>query len=119
MCSSSCIDASYLINKTVTFHDKLAEMRIIKFRNCSTPFRKISQRSCCILDWMPDQVDPKGLNSMTYFGIFNCRSNTMLLHHGFAETGQTGSHRKFRKGAKVVVVPHPGKEIPAGTFAPF
>jgi len=41
----------------------------------------------------------------------------MLLRHGFIETGQTGSHRKFRKGAKVVVVPHPRKEIPAGTFA--
>jgi predicted RNA binding protein YcfA (HicA-like mRNA interferase family) len=42
---------------------------------------------------------------------------TLLLHHGFTETGQTGSHRKFRKGSKVVVVPHPRKEIPAGTFA--
>jgi predicted RNA binding protein YcfA (HicA-like mRNA interferase family) len=41
----------------------------------------------------------------------------MLLHYGFIETGQTGSHRKFRKGARVVVVPHPRKEIPAGTFA--
>ncbi len=39
-----------------------------------------------------------------------------LENKGFTEAGQKGSHRKFRKGNKVVIVPHPKKEIPMGTF---
>jgi len=42
-----------------------------------------------------------------------------MLHYGFTETGQTGSHRKFRKGAKVVIVPHPEKKSPLVLLHPF
>ncbi|WP_093883330.1 type II toxin-antitoxin system HicA family toxin [Syntrophus gentianae] len=42
---------------------------------------------------------------------------SVLLAHGFEERGQTGSHKKFRKGDRVVVIPHPRKIIPVGTFS--
>lgn len=41
----------------------------------------------------------------------------VLQKHGFAQTGQKGSHRKFNKGGHTVIVPDPRKEIPMGTFA--
>jgi predicted RNA binding protein YcfA (HicA-like mRNA interferase family) len=41
---------------------------------------------------------------------------TVPLSHGFMETGHTGSHKKFRREDKVVIVPHPRKVIPVGTF---
>lgn len=41
---------------------------------------------------------------------------SVLVRHGFVERGQTGSHKKFRKDNRVVIVPHPKKIIPVGTF---
>ncbi|MCX6558051.1 MAG: type II toxin-antitoxin system HicA family toxin [Candidatus Aminicenantes bacterium] len=41
---------------------------------------------------------------------------TVLEHHGFMLSGQRGSHKKFRKGDKTVIVPDPRHEIPMGTF---
>lgn len=42
---------------------------------------------------------------------------SVLLAHGFKESGQTGSHCKFRKEGRIVIVPHPRKIIPVGTFS--
>ncbi|MBI5212525.1 MAG: type II toxin-antitoxin system HicA family toxin [Nitrospirae bacterium] len=41
----------------------------------------------------------------------------VLLKNGFVEIDQTGSHKKFRKDDRTVIVPSPRKEIPHGTFA--
>ncbi|MBK8568737.1 MAG: type II toxin-antitoxin system HicA family toxin [Nitrosomonadales bacterium] len=41
----------------------------------------------------------------------------ILLRHGFIFISQKGSHKKFRKGERTVIVPDPKKEIPLGTFA--
>jgi len=41
----------------------------------------------------------------------------VLLKKGFIEIDQTGSHKKFRKDERTVIVPSPRKEIPHGTFA--
>ena len=41
----------------------------------------------------------------------------VLLRHGFIFISQKGSHKKFRKDEKIVIVPDPKKEIPLGTFA--
>jgi len=41
----------------------------------------------------------------------------VLQKHGFVQTGQKGSHRKFSKDGHTVIVPDPRKEIPMGTFA--
>lgn len=38
-----------------------------------------------------------------------------LKADGFEEVSQKGSHVKFRKGALVVIVPHPKKDLPLGT----
>lgn len=38
-----------------------------------------------------------------------------LLAEGFERVAVKGSHHKFRKGAVVVVVPHPKKDLPLGT----
>lgn len=44
----------------------------------------------------------------------------VLGHFGFVYISQKGSHTKFRKhtiaGVKTVIVPHPKKDIPFGTF---
>ena len=40
----------------------------------------------------------------------------VLLQHGFDFVSQKGSHRKYKNGNRVVIVPHPKKEIPIGTF---
>lgn len=34
---------------------------------------------------------------------------------GFVQVSVKGSHHKFRKGALVVIVPHPKKDLPTGT----
>lgn len=39
----------------------------------------------------------------------------VLQEHGFERISQKGSHAKFRKGSKTVIVPTPKKEIPLGT----
>ena len=39
-----------------------------------------------------------------------------LLKNGFMFISQRGSHCKYRKGDKTVIVPSPHKEIPIGTF---
>jgi len=39
-----------------------------------------------------------------------------LLKHDFIFVSQRGSHKKYRKGNKTVIVPSPKKEIPIGTF---
>ncbi|MFZ2339451.1 MAG: type II toxin-antitoxin system HicA family toxin [Bacteroidales bacterium] len=39
-----------------------------------------------------------------------------LLKNGFTFISQRGSHQKFRKEDKTVIVPASGKEIPIGTF---
>jgi predicted RNA binding protein YcfA (HicA-like mRNA interferase family) len=38
-----------------------------------------------------------------------------LLADGFELVGGKGSHKKFRKGAVTVIVPHPKKNLPLGT----
>jgi predicted RNA binding protein YcfA (HicA-like mRNA interferase family) len=40
----------------------------------------------------------------------------ILLKKGFIQVSQRGSHKKFRQGDKIVIVPDPKKEIPMGTF---
>lgn len=40
----------------------------------------------------------------------------VLEKHGFTFKSQKGSHAKYVKGAATVIVPHPRKEIPYGTF---
>ncbi|WP_201415456.1 type II toxin-antitoxin system HicA family toxin [Mesorhizobium sp. J8] len=38
-----------------------------------------------------------------------------LREDGFELVSVRGSHHKFRKGAVVLVVPHPEKDLPVGT----
>ena len=40
----------------------------------------------------------------------------VLEAHGFIFRSQRGSHAKYVKGKYTVIVPHPKKEIPMGTF---
>ena len=39
-----------------------------------------------------------------------------LEKKGFRYVSQRGSHRKYKKQDKIVIVPHPKKEIPISTF---
>jgi len=39
-----------------------------------------------------------------------------LIQNGFILVSQRGSHQKYRKEDKTVIVPAPRKEIPIGTF---
>ena len=39
-----------------------------------------------------------------------------LLRNGFIFISQRGSHQKYRKDDKTVIVPAPRKEIPIGAF---
>ncbi len=41
----------------------------------------------------------------------------ILMKHGFIEVSQKGSHVKFKNKNRAVIIPHPKKEIPRGTFA--
>lgn len=38
-----------------------------------------------------------------------------LIDEGYELVGARGSHRKFRKGAITIIVPHPKKDLPLGT----
>jgi len=38
-----------------------------------------------------------------------------LLAEGFELVAIKGSHHKFRKGDRTVIVPHPKKDLPLGT----
>jgi predicted RNA binding protein YcfA (HicA-like mRNA interferase family) len=38
-----------------------------------------------------------------------------LREDGFELIGVRGSHHKFRKGGKTIIVPHPKKDLPEGT----
>jgi predicted RNA binding protein YcfA (HicA-like mRNA interferase family) len=38
-----------------------------------------------------------------------------LRKEGFELIGSSGSHHKFRKGERTVIVPHPKKDLPADT----
>ena len=38
-----------------------------------------------------------------------------LLADGFVAVSSKGSHHKFRKGDRTVIVPHPKKDLPLGT----
>ncbi len=40
----------------------------------------------------------------------------VLLAHGFMKVSQKGSHQKYCKDNRVVIVPSPKKEIPIGTL---
>jgi len=40
----------------------------------------------------------------------------VLQQHGFLFISQKGSHKKFKKDNRTVIVPDPKKEIPRGTF---
>jgi predicted RNA binding protein YcfA (HicA-like mRNA interferase family) len=40
----------------------------------------------------------------------------VLLRHGFELISQRGSHQKYRKNNRTVIVPAPRKEIPIGTL---
>ena len=39
------------------------------------------------------------------------------MKYGFVEVSQKGSHVKYKNKNRVVIIPHPKKEIPRGTFA--
>ena len=39
-----------------------------------------------------------------------------LEKNGFLFVSQKGSHRKYKNQGRIVIVPHPKKEIPMGTF---
>ncbi len=39
-----------------------------------------------------------------------------LEKNGFVKVSRKGSHCKFKKAGNIVIVPHPKKEIPIGTF---
>ena len=41
----------------------------------------------------------------------------VLEDNGFILVSQKGSHKKFKKHGRIVIVPDPKKEIPKGTFA--
>ena len=41
----------------------------------------------------------------------------VLRQHGFFLVSQKGSHTKFKKNSRIVIVPDSKKEIPKGTFA--
>ena len=41
---------------------------------------------------------------------------SILEKNGFVFKSQKGSHNKYIKDANVVIIPHPKKEIPTGTF---
>ena len=41
----------------------------------------------------------------------------VLKRNGFSFVSQKGSHKKFKKEKRIVIVPDPKKEIPMGTFA--
>jgi len=41
---------------------------------------------------------------------------SILKRHGFEFKSSRGSHWKLIKDDKMVIVPHPKKEIPRGTF---
>jgi predicted RNA binding protein YcfA (HicA-like mRNA interferase family) len=41
---------------------------------------------------------------------------TTLLSNGFIYVSQRGSHVKYKKGNRTVIVPFPKKEMPLGTF---
>ena len=41
----------------------------------------------------------------------------VLHQNGFIFVSQKGSHKKFKKDNRIVIVPDPKKEIPKGTFA--
>ena len=38
-----------------------------------------------------------------------------LKAEGFEQVSQKGSHLKLRKGDRIVIVPHPKKDLPVGT----
>ena len=38
-----------------------------------------------------------------------------LEKHGFELVKITGSHHKFKKGDRIVTIPHPKKDLPIGT----
>jgi predicted RNA binding protein YcfA (HicA-like mRNA interferase family) len=38
-----------------------------------------------------------------------------LLDEGFELVSTRGSHHKFRKNGKTIIVPHPRKDLPVGT----
>lgn len=39
----------------------------------------------------------------------------ILKAEGFEEVSKRGSHLKLRKGERIVIVPHPKKDLPTGT----
>jgi predicted RNA binding protein YcfA (HicA-like mRNA interferase family) len=41
----------------------------------------------------------------------------ILQQKGFVFVSQKGSHKKFKKANRIVIIPDPKKEIPKGTFA--
>lgn len=41
----------------------------------------------------------------------------ILENNGFVFKSQKGSHCKYIKENRIVIVPHPKKEIPSGTFS--
>ncbi len=49
--------------------------------------------------------------------LFSSREIILILEkNGFIFRSQKGSHCKFIKNKHIVIVPHPRKEIPVGTF---
>ncbi|MFC2158201.1 type II toxin-antitoxin system HicA family toxin [Acidobacteriota bacterium] len=49
--------------------------------------------------------------------LFSSREIIRILQNqGFIQVGQKGSHIKLKKEDQTVIVPHPKKEIPTGTY---
>jgi len=49
--------------------------------------------------------------------LFSSKHIIQVLHkNGFIQVSQKGSHKKFRKTGKIVIIHDPRKEIPMGTF---
>jgi predicted RNA binding protein YcfA (HicA-like mRNA interferase family) len=60
------------------------------------------------LCWVSLQFMPKLPSSKEIIAV--------LLAHGFEKVSQKGSHHKYCKGNRIVIVPSPKKEIPIGTL---
>lgn len=45
----------------------------------------------------------------------SCNIVKRLLADGFELVAVKGSHHKFRKGDRTVIVPHPKRDLPLGT----
>ncbi|WP_417515070.1 type II toxin-antitoxin system HicA family toxin [Minwuia sp.] len=52
---------------------------------------------------------------MPHFEKDSRKIRSLLIKDGFELVGSRGSHQKFRKDGRTVVLPHPKKDLPHGT----